>query len=71
MGILGLAKLIADVAPSSFKQGEIKQYFGKPLMPSLISLLISYNESFFFLLRSKNRHRCVYEFVSVPDRRAQ
>lgn len=29
MGILGLAKLIADVAPSSFKQGEIKQYFGK------------------------------------------
>jgi hypothetical protein len=28
MGIQGLAKLIADVAPFAFKEGEIKNYFG-------------------------------------------
>lgn len=30
MGILGLSKLIADVAPSAIKENEIKNYFGKP-----------------------------------------
>lgn len=29
MGILGLAKLIADVAPSAVKENEIKNYFGR------------------------------------------
>lgn len=29
MGILGLSKLIADVAPSAIKENEIKNYFGK------------------------------------------
>ncbi|KAK7866105.1 hypothetical protein R5R35_011623 [Gryllus longicercus] len=29
MGILGLAKLIADIAPSSVKENEIKNYFGR------------------------------------------
>lgn len=29
MGILGLSKLIADVAPGSIKENEIKNYFGK------------------------------------------
>lgn len=29
MGITGLAKLIADIAPFAFKEGEIKNYFGK------------------------------------------
>lgn len=28
MGILGLAKIIADVAPQAIKEGEIKNYFG-------------------------------------------
>jgi len=28
MGILGLAKLIADVAPHAIKEGEIKNFFG-------------------------------------------
>lgn len=28
MGILGLAKLIADVAPNSIKERELKHYFG-------------------------------------------
>ncbi|CAD7012091.1 unnamed protein product [Ceratitis capitata] len=29
MGILGLAKLIADIAPSAIKENEIKNYFGR------------------------------------------
>ncbi|XP_031841885.1 flap structure-specific endonuclease 1 [Nomia melanderi] len=29
MGILGLAKLIADIAPSSIKERELKHYFGR------------------------------------------
>jgi hypothetical protein len=28
MGILGLSKLIADIAPMAVKESEIKQYFG-------------------------------------------
>lgn len=28
MGILGLSKLIADVAPSAIKENEMKNYFG-------------------------------------------
>ncbi|XP_076762098.1 flap structure-specific endonuclease 1 [Xylocopa sonorina] len=31
MGILGLAKLIADVAPSSIKERELKHYFGRKI----------------------------------------
>lgn len=29
MGILGLSKLIADVAPQAIKESDIKNYFGK------------------------------------------
>ena len=29
MGILGLSKLIADVAPSAIKENEMKNYFGR------------------------------------------
>ena len=29
MGILGLSKLIADVAPGSIKENEMKNYFGR------------------------------------------
>lgn len=29
MGILGLSKLIADIAPHAVKEMEIKNYFGK------------------------------------------
>ena len=29
MGILGLSKLIADVAPEAIKENEIKNYFGR------------------------------------------
>lgn len=28
MGILGLSKLIADIAPMAIKESEIKHYFG-------------------------------------------
>ncbi len=29
MGILGLSKLIADMAPAAIKESEIKNYFGR------------------------------------------
>lgn len=29
MGILGLSKLIADLAPQAIKESDIKNYFGK------------------------------------------
>lgn len=29
MGILGLAKLLADYAPQAIKESELKHYFGK------------------------------------------
>lgn len=29
MGILGLSKVIADIAPSAIKENELKNYFGK------------------------------------------
>ena len=29
MGILGLSKLIADVAPAAIKENEMKNYFGR------------------------------------------
>lgn len=29
MGITGLSKLIADIAPFAVKDGELKNYFGK------------------------------------------
>lgn len=29
MGILGLSKLIADIAPEAIKENEYKNYFGK------------------------------------------
>lgn len=31
MGITGLAKLIADVAPHAIKETEIKNYFGRKI----------------------------------------
>jgi hypothetical protein len=31
MGILGLSKLIADVAPRAIKENEIKNYFGRKI----------------------------------------
>ena len=38
MGILGLSKLIADVAPAAIKENEIKNYFGR-----LVSSTLSYS----------------------------
>jgi flap endonuclease-1 len=31
MGIHGLAKLIADIAPQAIKENEIKNYFGRKI----------------------------------------
>lgn len=36
MGILGLSKLIADVAPSAIKENEMKNYFGE--LPSAVGV---------------------------------
>jgi len=33
MGILGLSKLIADIAPIAVKESEIKHYFGMYVIP--------------------------------------
>lgn len=37
MGILGLAKLIADVAPNAVKETDLKNYFGESLSWVLLS----------------------------------
>lgn len=42
MGIQGLAKLIADQAPSSVKENEIKNYFGKLMFVYLFKQNKSY-----------------------------
>lgn len=57
MGILGLSKLIADIAPMSVKESEIKHYFG---MYNTIALFdftqryVLYLDNYFSLHRSKN-----------------
>lgn len=33
MGILNLAKLLADIAPQALKENELKTYFGKVILP--------------------------------------
>lgn len=38
MGILGLSKLIADIAPQSIKESDIKHYFGKSGIINLLGL---------------------------------
>lgn len=40
MGILGLSKLIADVAPEAIKEQELKHYFGKSL--SVLRLILCF-----------------------------
>ena len=42
MGILGLSKLLGDYAPSSMKENEFKNYFGKNFMNDLHSLNLSF-----------------------------
>lgn len=33
MGILGLSKVIADLAPAAIKEQQLKHYFGKYKLP--------------------------------------
>ena len=53
MGILGLSKLIADVAPEAIKENEIKNYFGRKVAidasMSLYQFLIAGNILFLAL----------------------
>lgn len=37
MGILGLAKLIADVAPNAVKETDLKNYFGESFKLSTVN----------------------------------
>lgn len=78
MGIHGLAKLIADQAPSAIKEHDIKSYFGDFLLfhcskdaflttsPCLSLLLTDVSSS--PSLREEDRHRCIHEYLSVLNR---
>lgn len=51
MGIHGLAKLIADHAPSAIKEQDIKNYFGKvPYHLNEIMIIISSKTCVFIFL---------------------
>lgn len=65
MGILNLAKFLADMAPHCIKETEIKTYFGKlnPIVSSAYPLNI-------FWLRSKSGDRRVHVAIPVFNRRA-
>lgn len=43
MGILGLSKLIADVAPSAIKENEMKNYFGELLSAVGVVLFVCFS----------------------------
>lgn len=49
MGILGLSKLIADVAPGAIKECELKQFFGKFLQLSNLYAEFIDNKKFSFM----------------------
>jgi len=42
MGILGLSKLIADVAPEAIKERELKHYFGNMVYLFILVMVIVY-----------------------------
>lgn len=67
MGILGLSKLIADIAPFAIKENEIKNYFGKQN-----SILVSRLTGDFVFKREKlfagrkiaiDASMCLYQFL--------
>ena len=64
MGIHGLAKLIADHAPSAIKDNAIKSYFG---MSSNESVVHHVRDKAIPLRRPKGGHWCFYVPVPVPD----
>lgn len=63
MGILGLSKLIADVAPQAIKESDIKNYFGELKWKLSLHILI-----FVHFYRTKGGHRCIDVFVPIPNR---
>ena len=52
MGILGLSKLLGDYAPSSMKENEFKNYFGKNFMNHHHSLNLSFITSVILLFQN-------------------
>ena len=57
MGILGLSKLIADVAPFAIKENEIKNYFGEYLFGTKPGTQLT-ERHFPQVVRSLLTHRC-------------
>lgn len=53
MGILGLSKLLGDYAPSSMKENEFKNYFGKNFMNHHHSLNLAFITSVILLFQMK------------------
>ena len=60
MGILGLSKLIADVAPGAIKENEMKNYFGRKVaIDASMSLYQVYNFSKSFKSTNLNKESSV------------
>lgn len=66
MGILGLSKLIADVAPFAIKENELKSYFGN-IFSHFVFLIFFLRKMFsLFLLGRKiaiDASMCLYQFL--------
>ena len=60
MGILGLSKLIADVAPEAIKENEIKNYFGRKVAIDASMSLYQ------FLIAGNICTKCSITYVLVP-----
>ena len=69
MGILGLSKLIADVAPEAIKENEIKNYFGRKVAidasMSLYQFLIAGNICTKCSITSLSEIRSTYMYVKL------
>lgn len=69
MGILGLSKLIADIAPSAIKENEIKNYFGMYSSKRIHKMIPCWNCLVFSLRRKIGRKiaidasMCLYQFL--------
>lgn len=58
MGITGLAKLIADIAPNAIKENEIKNHFGKLLVAN----------EFFYVILTRNCHFTVSSLIVQAEK---
>lgn len=66
MGILGLSKLIADIAPLAVKENEIKNFFGKSAA-SICHEVMSLFFSTIFVFMLFHRHRLSFFVGNTHD----